>query len=184
MVVKIKFDETYEITSVTPDLRVATFYSIDKEGNAVLLKMKIKPVDYALLPNVYNLSFGTLKQDDKIDDTTRIAHQDHNKVFSTILFFALTFLEVNPTITIGIDGSNDARAYIYHRMFHTNKEYLSEYFVALGVDWFVRLLRNEDIERLEDGSPFFKPRPEPFDYQRNTRDLYRYYMFHLRNNTI
>jgi len=96
----------------------------------------------------------------------------------------LTFLQENPTVAIGLDGSNDVRAYLYHRMFCSNKEYLDEYFVALGVDWFVRLLRNNDYERNADGSAFFKPRPEPFDYQRAAKDLYRYYMFHLRNNNI
>jgi len=184
MIVRINFDETCEMSSLMPDLKEATFYSIDKEGNSVLLKMKLTPLDYALLPNVYNLSFGPVTQDDNIDDAVRVAHQDHNKVFSTILLFALTFLQANPGITIGLDGSDDARAYCYHRMFHTNKEYLNEYFVAIGVDWFVRLLRNENIERLENGSPFFKPKPELFDYKRITRDLYRYYMFHLSNNNI
>jgi hypothetical protein len=29
------------------------------------------------------------------------------------------------------------------------------------------------------GAPLLKPRPEPFDYERSTKDLYWYYMFHL-----
>jgi hypothetical protein len=64
-------------------------------------------------------------------------------------------------------------------MFFKNKAYLEEFFVSIGVDWYVRLLRNGDIERDADGEPYFKPKPEPFDYKR-VRDLNRYYMFHLR----
>jgi hypothetical protein len=183
-VVEINFDNTYELLATASNLREATFNSYDKVGNPVLLKILIDPTHYPLLPNVYNLCFGPLKDDGTIDDMAQISHQNLNKVFSTIIFFSLTFLQENPNITIGLDGSDDVRAYLYHRMFRSNKASLDEYFVALGADWFVRLLRNDDYERNADGSAFFKPRPEPFDYQRPARDLYRYYMFYLRNNNM
>ena len=106
-------------------------------------------------------------------------HENINKVFSTILLYALSYIEIFPEVTIGIDGSNDVRAYMYHRMFHTNKDYLSDYFITIGVDWYVKLLRNgNDVERDNQGIPVFKPKPEPFDYERKPSDLYRYYMFH------
>lgn len=56
----------------------------------------------------------------------------------------------------------EVRAYLYHRMFLTNKEYLEQYFVSVGVDWYVKLLRNGDVERNADRHPHFKPKPEPF----------------------
>ena len=66
-------------------------------------------------------------------------------------------------------------------MFKVNREHLSEFFETIGVDWYVKLLRNQiDIERKKDGSAFFKPRPEAFDYSRDRQDLYRYYMFELK----
>ena len=83
-------------------------------------------------------------------------------------------------MTIGIDGSNDIRAYLYHRMFLTNREYLDEYFVTIGVDWYVKLLRNGSIEIDNNGQVYFKPKPEPFDYHRLAINLYRYYMFRLK----
>lgn len=180
MLVKINFDDTYEIISVSTDLTEATFNSLDKEGNPVLLKVKAEPLDYVFLPNVYNLCFGPATTDGGIDDKAQISHRDLSKLFSTIIFFCLSFLQENSRITIGLDGSNDARACLYHRIFRSNKAYLEEYFVALGVDWFVRLLRNGDYERDNDGNVFFKPRPESFDYQRQPSDLYRYYMFHKK----
>jgi hypothetical protein len=86
-----------------------------------------------------------------------------------------------PEMIIGLDGTDDIRATLYHSMFKVNKENLSEYFETIGVDWYVKLLRNQiEIERKDDGSPFFKPRPERFDYSRSRHDLYRYYMFELK----
>ena len=66
-------------------------------------------------------------------------------------------------------------------MFVTNRKRLNEFFVTIGVDWYVKLLRNQiEIERRKDGTPFFKPRPELFDYNRTRHDLYRYYMYQLK----
>ncbi|BAV09327.1 hypothetical protein FLA_5375 [Filimonas lacunae] len=37
---------------------------------------------------------------------------------------------------------------------------MDEFFTTIGVDWYVKLLRNEeDIERNSDGTPYFKQRP-------------------------
>jgi hypothetical protein len=178
--IKINFEDTYDLIEVAPDFSYATFNSIDAGGDDVLLKVQILPLGDPLLPNVCNLSFGPQNDDGEINDEAKIHHQDTNRMFSTILLFSLAFLQEYPKITIGLDGSNDVRAYLYHRMFLSNREYLGEYFVAIGVDWHVRLLRNGKIEVDVNGKPFFKPRPEPFDFQRDAKDLYRYYMYHLR----
>lgn len=90
-------------------------------------------------------------------------------------------LQNNPQNTIGIDGSNDIRSYLYHRMCLTNKEYLGEYFVSIGVDWYVKLLISGGVEVDLSGITYFKPKPEPFDCHRPATNLYRYYMFRLIN---
>lgn len=167
--VTINFESTYDLIEVSPDFSEATFKSIDCIGSIVLIKIQIRPLNNPLLPNVYNLSFGPPLIDGTVDDKIKIHHQDRNKVFSTILLFCLAFLQENPAVTIGLDGSNDVRAYLYHRMFISNRTYLDDFFVALGVDWHVRLLRDNSIETDVDGSPFFKP---------------RYYMFHLTSKKI
>ena len=177
--VKINFEETLEPIEVAEDLSFMTFTSLSKDKQETLLKVSISPLGDPLLANVYNLAFGPLDENGNIDDICKVNHANIHKMFSTILFFCLTFLRNNPTATIGIDGSNDVRAYLYHRMFLTNREYLSEFFITIGVDWYVRLLRNGTVELDKNGLPFFKPKPESFDYQRNTNDLYRYYMFQL-----
>jgi hypothetical protein len=180
--VVIDLDDTYTPFNVAGDLSFMIFNCPLKSGRSIFLKIIIKPLENVLLPNVYNLSFGPPSDNDEIDDAAKIHHQDVSKVFSTILLFALTFLNTNKHVTIGLDGSNDGRAYLYHRIFGTNREYLNELFVPLGVDWYVRLLRTGFVELDVEGRPFFKPKPELFDYGRPAKDLYRYYLFHLASN--
>ena len=178
--VKIDLENTFTPIDVADDLSFMTFNATDKAGLQMTIRIEILHLGDPLLPHVYNLAFGPITANKMIDDKAKIHHSNTNKIFSTIVLFSLTYLQANPHATIGIDGSNDARAYMYHRIFKTNRQYLHEYFVTIGVDWYVRLLRNGNVEKDTTGYPFFKPKPEPFDYQRVSNDLYRYYMFHLR----
>lgn len=178
--IKIDFEDIYEPIEVAEDLSFMTFHTKVTNASTILIKIEISPLGDPLLPNVFNMAFGPLSQNGSIDDTAKINHQNKDKVFSTILLFSLVYLQSNPQMTIGIDGSNDIRAYLYHRMFLTNREYLDEYFVTIGVDWYVKLLRNGSIEIDTNGLAYFKPKPEPFDYQRSATNLYRYYMYQLK----
>lgn len=109
-------------------------------------------------------------------------HKNINKVFSTIILIILTFLENYKNCSVGIDGSDERRAYLYHRMFKSNYETLKEYLIMIGVDWYVKLLRNGSVEMDELGEPNFKPRPEPFDLKRGNGELYRYYLVTLTHD--
>jgi hypothetical protein len=182
--IKINLDDTLDANSVSEDLTRFTFNSELRDGNVVELHVLISEHPDPLLPGVYNLAFGPLRKDNEIDDKITLRHKNVNKVFSTVLLFAITFLENyrDENYFIGIDGSNEIRANLYHRMFRYNYDHLSDMIVTVGVDWYVKLLRNgTDIERDSDGIPLFKPRPEPFDLNRSPRDLYRYYIFSLNN---
>ena len=178
--IKINFEDTYDPTEVSTDLSSVTFYSVDLDKGPVVIKVAIEPLEDPLLPKVFNLAFGPINEHGNIDDTAKVRHENISKMFSTVLIIALFFLEQYPDSHIGLDGSNDVRAYLYHRMFRANRYLLGEFFDAVGLDWYVRLLRNNEIERDEEGFAYFKPRPEPFDYQRPDIDLYRYYMFNLK----
>lgn len=181
--IKIDLTDTFEATSVSKDLKKFTFNSELKDDSIIELHVLISQHPDLLLPDVFNLAFGPLNKKQEIDDKINLKHKNINKVFSTILFYAIAFLEENrsKSYSIGIDGSDEIRAYLYHRMFRFNYKHLSDIIVTVGVDWYVKLLRNgTDIERDSDGIPLFKPRPEPFDLKRNPKDLYRYYMFSLK----
>jgi len=182
--IRIDLDDTFDATTASEDLKRFTFNSELKDNTNLELHVLISEHPDPLLPNVFNLAFGPLGEDNEIDDAIAVRHKNINKVFSTILLFAITFLEDNSDkqYSIGIDGSDERRAYLYHRMFRYNNDTLMDSIVTVGVDWYVKLLRNgTDIERDSDGLPLFKPRPEPFDLNRKARDLYRYYMFSLNN---
>ncbi|WP_315819307.1 DUF6934 family protein [Paraflavitalea speifideaquila] len=112
---KIDFNNLYEIDNISHDLKVSTFNTKLNNGQALPLIVKISNQSHALLPNVYNLSFGPQNAKGKIDDKAELTHSDYSKVFSTILFSALAYLKTNPGHYLGIDGSNNARAYFYYR---------------------------------------------------------------------
>jgi hypothetical protein len=175
--IKINLENTFEAIYASPNLDEYIFESLLKNKSTIQLKVKITNLGDPLLPDVYNLAFGPFNYKGEIDDSIILRHQDTGKVFSTIMLFAITFLQSNANATMGIDGSNDIRANLYHRMFRYNFETLKEFVVIIGVDWYVRLLRNGEIELDTNGLAFFKPKPEPFNLQRNPNDLYRYYMF-------
>lgn len=177
--IKINLENTFEATYVSSNFDQYVFESELKNNKIIQLKVKFTNIVDSLLPNVFNLAFGPFDSAGKIDDSINLKHRDSNKVFSTIILFAIIFLKHNPIATIGIDGSDDLRAHLYHRMFRYNYKDLRDFIVIIGVDWYVRLLRNGSIELDDNGSAFFKPKPEPFDFQRKATDLYRYYMFNL-----
>jgi hypothetical protein len=177
--IPIDLVDTYPIVEVSADLTSMVFCSVLKDGNHARLRVNIKPINNPLLPDVYNLGFGLLLYNGEVDDQIKLHHANVGKVVSTVLLFGLSFLSEYPDRTLGIDGTCDARAYMYHRMIQTNLEYLLERFKIIGVDWGLRLWRNCVIKTDVYGNPELKPFFEVFDSQRTTLDLYRYYMFRL-----
>lgn len=173
--IRINFEDTYDIETLNEEMTQATFQAELKDGPNVTIQCVLHKID-SLPWMVYNLSFGPVDEHGKINDLAKIPHKNVGKLFSTILLLAIGFLERNPGFSIGIDGSNDARTYFYHRIFRSNHIYLLEYFKPLGIDWFVRLLRSGFVEKDMDGLPAFKPMAEDFNFARKNTDLYKYYL--------
>ncbi|SIS71191.1 hypothetical protein SAMN05421788_101766 [Filimonas lacunae] len=160
--IAIDFDKTYKLTNVRlhTNSSIGEFYSPQKNGHETLIRIAITPHPEPLLPKVYNLAMGPPIGEIQVDDMIRLKHRNPDYVFSTAILFALTFLTEYPEMLIGLDGSDDLRATLYHSMFTTNRKTMDEFFTTIGVDWYVKLLRNEeDIERNSDGTPYFKQRP-------------------------
>ena len=178
--IKINLEDTIVPHYVSQDLTDFRFYSPQKKGGVAELIVQIRNINDPLLSNVYNLGFGPPDGAGSFSDTVSLSHSNPGKVFSTVILVAIAFLERNPSLAIGIDGSDDRRAYLYHRMFSSNRHPLEETLILTGVDWYVRLLRSGDVERDPSGAAYFKPRPEAFDFQRKTNDLYRYYLINLK----
>lgn len=176
----INFEDTYLPINLEPDFSEMSFISPQKDGTNRELFVFVNPHPDAELPNVYNLGFGPPDGYGGFHDDVKLRHADHDKVFSTVLFHALLFLQENPNLTIGLDGSDDSRATLYHLMFKSNREYLDDFFIPIGVDWYVRIFRDNTYEQDEHGYFIKRPRPEPFNYERTRHDLYRYYMFRIK----
>lgn len=139
--VKLDFDNTYEIVPLSNDFRVTTFTTVLEDGSSVPLRVEISSEPHALLPFVFNLAFGPTNKMGKIDDKAEILHKDYSKVFSSILLAALTYLTDYPNQYLGIDGSNNARAYLYYRFLQRNFDYLDHYFEMYGLKYYVRITR-------------------------------------------
>lgn len=178
--IKIDLNNTYDPKYVSEDFSYFIFESTLVNETLIELHVVIEQHSDPHLPNVYNLGFGPSDGNGSFDDKFKGRHKDANKLFSSVLLYGILFLQQNKEFSIGIDGSDDIRAYLYHRMFRYNISELNELLSIVGVDWYVKLLRNKtDIERDANGNPFFKPRPEAFDTERDPNDLYRYYIYKL-----
>ncbi|HEU4554364.1 MAG TPA: hypothetical protein VFS25_16070 [Chitinophaga sp.] len=180
--VKINFDHRYELDEVNEDLSTSSFTTVLKDGSNVQLGIQINDGMHPLLPNVYNLAFGPIV-DGQIDDKAKLAHADHSRAFSTIIFAGMTFLLEKPGKYVGIDGSNNARAYMYYRCIQNNFDYLSRYFKIYGVNYFVRILRktkDEDQDFPVDAEHIIAiPRLIAREEHLPSDKLYNYFIFNL-----
>jgi uncharacterized protein DUF6934 len=180
---KIDFDTLYEIDQISEDLKDASFHSTLLNGHAVKLISKISNQSHALLPDVYNLAFGPLNKKGKIDDKAELNHSDYTRVFSTILFTALTYLKSNPDHYLGIDGSDNARAYFYYRAIKRNFPYLDQHFRMFGVKYFVRISR---FGKTQYDNPFDFEEIMPYPFRIAGQDemsqdkMYNYFIFNLQ----
>jgi hypothetical protein len=181
---KIDFDNLYEIENISEDLKFSSFNTELEHGGILPLSVKISNQSHALLPNVYNLAFGPLNKKGKIDDKAEIVHTDYSKVFSTILFAAFAYLKTNPDHYLGIDGSDNARAYFYYRALQRNFSYLDRHFRMYGIKYFIRITR---FGKTQYDNPFdFEDiMPYPFRIEKGTNisqdHMYNYFIFTLKN---
>ena len=120
----INFEETFEPVTIENNLSQMVFNSWQVDGTNQQILVRIDPHPDPYLPKVYNLGFGPPDNNGNFHDDKRLKHANVNKVFSTVLFHGLTFLLENPDLTLGIDGSDDVRATMYHLMFKSNRKYL------------------------------------------------------------
>lgn len=175
--IKIDFDNRY-LVYLLNDLN-SVFDTELRDGTSIKLGIKISAKEHPLMADVYNLAFGPVNKSNQIDDQVKLAHKDHSKVFSTIVFEGLSFLTAHPDKFLGIDGSNTARAYMYYRCVQNNFDYLTRYFEVYGVNFFVRVLR-DDCYDYENEDFLTIPTPiEKGEAIKITR-LYNYFIFKLR----
>lgn len=180
---KIDFDNIYEIIPVDRNLKKSFFKTELVDGTQPKIHIMVSSQSHDLFPNVYNLAFGPSNPKGGIDDKAAIMHKNYSKVFSTILFEARNYLLRNPDHLLGIDGSNNVRAYLYYRFIQRNYAYLNNYFDVYGVKYFVRIARLGKTQY-----------DDPFDFEdicsdvqkleknmeTNLKFMYNYFIFKLK----
>lgn len=181
---KINFDTLYEIENISEDFKFSSFSTELRSGRSIPVNVKISNQSHELLPNVYNLSFGPVNAKGKIDDKAELKHIDYSRVFSTILFAAYAYLKKNPDHYLGIDGSDNARAYFYYRALQRNFNYLDKHFRMYGIKFFVRITR---FGKTQYDNPFdFEDiMPYPFRIEKGAQisqdHMYNYFIFTLKH---
>ncbi|MES1249048.1 MAG: hypothetical protein ABUL46_00110 [Chitinophaga rupis] len=181
--VKIDFDNLYKVETISEDLKISTFQTELADGSFVPLKVEISNEAHELLPNVYNLAFGPMNQKGQIDDKAQLTHKDYSKVFSTILLNGLTYLDNNKKNYLGIDGSDNARAYLYYMFLQRNYNYLDKFFNIYGLKYYVRITRFGKTQ-YDNPFDFEDVRPYPDRIQKGTKLppelMYNYFIFNSK----
>ncbi|GEP94201.1 DUF6934 family protein [Chitinophaga cymbidii] len=180
--IKVDLENCYAINTLSKDQKLRSFETVLKTGERMILGINISDKMHPIIPNVYNLSFGPLDDASLIDDKAKLDHQDHSKVFSTIILSGLTFLKSNPSEYLGIDGSCNARAYLYYRCICNNLAYLSRFFRIYGIKYYVRILRDFGQEMAFDwdditADPCVIKEDNRLPYEK----LYNYFIFNARD---
>lgn len=180
--VKIDFDQTIDFAEISEDLRTATFRTEITTGNKVDLQIEISNEAHALLPNVFNLAFGPLDKRGQIDDRAELPHKDYSKVFSTILLHALNYLTSNADQYLGIDGSDNYRAYYYWRFLQRNFYYLDKYFEMFGLKYYVRITRfgKDQYDNPFDFGDILAQPDRIYKTAESPKLMYNYFIFKIK----
>lgn len=182
----IDFKNLYEFESVSTDRKISSFKTELDTGQSLPIVVKISNHQHELLPNVYNLSFGPLDKKGDIDDRVELTHRDFSKVFSTILFLAISYLKNNPGHYLGVDGSDNTRAYFYYRTLQRNYKILDKHFHIYGIKYFVRITRFGK-KQYDNPFDFEDIMPVPTKIGKgdpvSQDNMYNYFIFTLKHAT-
>ncbi len=182
--IKIDFENVYELEEISSDLKFSEFRTRLQNGEESLLKIRVSDDEHDLLPNVYNFAFGPHDRQGLINDRAELSHVDYSKVFSTILLSALSYLKRYKNHYLGVDGSENNRAYFYYRAMMRNFDYLDRHFNMYGIKYFVRI---SSLGKNQYDNPFdFEDiKPESYkitsEHHISQHSMYNYFIFGLKN---
>ena len=92
-------------------------------------------------------------------------------------------MEKNADKFPGIDGSNNARAYLYYRCIQNNFDYLTKYLNIYGVNYYLRILRKlkdeDEYPPLDEDDILAMPQPIHKNVFVRHEKLHNYFIFNL-----
>lgn len=179
---KIDLENVYRIVAKNADQRASDFDTILTNTKRVRLGIRISRTPHPLIPNAYNLAFGPIMRNGSIDDKARLSYEDYSRVFSTVLLEAMSFLERHPDNYVGIDGSDNARTYMYYRCIQNNFTYLSSIFTIIGVNYYIRMLRQGEDGNCDLDTDDMHTKHKEIEANEiiNPEKLYNYFIFNIK----
>jgi hypothetical protein len=116
--------EAYSEIEAYPDNITFDFISDGCNGK-IPKRVQILPTP---IPNLYNLSFGDIKENGELDDLIISNNGDRNKILATILKVVVGYTYKYPDRYIFFKGSTEQRTRLYRIAVSLNLEELSEMF--------------------------------------------------------
>lgn len=120
--------EAYKDLDFKDELNVTEFYSQGKNGS-VLMRVIFSETD---IPDVYNLGFGCVDENDEINDLAVSDNGDRNIILATIYDIVMGYTERYPDRIIYFKGSTPSRTRLYRMAIGMNLDELSEQFLLYG----------------------------------------------------
>lgn len=122
--------EKYESLLISGDSHEFKFISNGPKGNIQKIVQFVETND----PAIYNLAFGDLLPNGRIDDHVKNDNEDRNKILATVAATVYEFTAKYPEKLVFFTGSTAERTRLYRMALSNNLEELSEDFEIYGVD--------------------------------------------------
>jgi hypothetical protein len=124
----MKYD-VYLDFEYTDDFSLFDFFSHGKNG-PLLKRIAFTRTEHE---NVFNLAFGDVDKNDKIDDCKISDNGDRNKILATVVYVVGLYTNKYPERWILFRGSTKGRTRLYRMAIGINLEELSERFEIYGL---------------------------------------------------
>src|SRR5258708_35804708 len=113
--------EKYESFLVSEDGLEFTFVSEGPKGQIRKMVQYMETVN----PEVYNLAFGDLLPDGRIDDRIKNDNKDHDRILATVAITVYEFTARHPEKIVFISGTSPERTRLYRMTLTKNWETLN-----------------------------------------------------------
>ncbi len=120
--------EKYEIKA-SSSLLLFEFYSTGPKGK---IKKQVEFKAFEETPTVFNIGFGDVDNNGKINDLIITGNEDSQKVLATVALTVFKFFEKYPDFYVYATGSTKARSRLYRMGIANNLNEISETFVVFG----------------------------------------------------
>ena len=116
--------------SYSPDQYWYEFDSISE--NKIIRKVVFYTL-FSEMPNTYQLVFGNLTSENKIDTVDKSNNKDMKIILATVIQTLMYFLELNPNISVIFTGSTRSRTRLYRATISKLLNSLDESYIIEGL---------------------------------------------------